>query len=345
MFIQTWVVQNLLSMSQFKHFVGIDVSKDNFDVAFHMADTSLRMSPVRLHNTVQGVKELLRLLVDQKVALEEVLFCMENTGSYSSILTATLWNKGANVWLEHACSIKRSMGIQRGKTDRVDAVRIAEYAARFSDKARLYQPANENLLVVKELLSVRKKLLKYATGLKVHLQEMKRFHATAYKEAKASTTRSIKQLERDQAAIDARIDEIIKEDTALRQVYKVATSVTGVGRVTVLYLMCATELFTKCGSARQLACYCGVVPFEYTSGKSVRKTPKVHYMANKELKCYLQMCAMSAVRYDPQIRAYYQRKVEEGKNKMLVLNNVRNKLIHRIYAVVEKNERYARRIA
>ena len=119
-----------------------------------------------------------------------------------------------------------------------------------------------------------------------------------------------------------------------------ASSVTGVGRITALYLMTATDLFTKCRNPKQLASYCGVVPFQYTSGKSIKKQPRVHFMANKKLKSLLHLCALSAARYDQGLKLYFERKVEQGKNPMLVLNNVRNKLVHRIYAVVKRDSPY-----
>mgnify|MGYP003590142124 FL=1 len=91
---------------------------------------------------------------------------------------------------------------------------------------------------------------------------------------------------------------------------------------------------------RELACYCGVVPFEYTSGKSVRAKPNVHFMANKKLKKQLHMCALSSITHHSEMRAYFNRKVQEGKNKMLVLNNVRNKIVHSICACVRQNRLY-----
>ena len=96
-------------------------------------------------------------------------------------------------------------------------------------------------------------------------------------------------------------------------------------------------------TARQLACYAGVVPFEHTSGKSVRSKPKVHFMANKKLKKQFHMCALSAITSDPELKQYFKRKVEEGKSKMLVINNVRNKLVHRVCACIKNDKMYERR--
>ena len=74
---------------------------------------------------------------------------------------------------------------------------------------------------------------------------------------------------------------------------------------------------------RKLACYCGVAPFKYSSGTSVRGKTKVHYMANKKLKCNLHMASLTAVKLEVELKAYYERKVLEGKNKMSVLNAVK----------------------
>jgi len=113
-----------------------------------------------------------------------------------------------------------------------------------------------------------------------------------------------------------------------------------VGKITALLLICFTNEFTLFEKPRELACYCGVVPFEYTSGKSVRGKPKVHFMANKKLKKQLYMCALSSIVHHSKMKIYFQRKVAEGKNKMLVLNNVRNKIIHRICACARENKLY-----
>jgi transposase len=115
--------------------------------------------------------------------------------------------------------------------------------------------------------------------------------------------------------------------------------------VTAINLMVYTNGFTVLKDTRKLACYCGVAPFEYSSGSSIRGKTKVHFMANKKLKCNLHMASLSAVKLDAGLKAYYERKVAEGKNKMSVLNAVKNKLLARVIAVVNKGEEYVRKTA
>jgi len=89
-----------------------------------------------------------------------------------------------------------------------------------------------------------------------------------------------------------------------------------------------------------MACYAGVAPFEHRSGTSVRSRTRVSHLANKPLKSLLHMAALSAMQYNKDLQAYYERKVAEGKSKMLVINAVRNKLITRIFACIRDNRKY-----
>ena len=95
---------------------------------------------------------------------------------------------------------------------------------------------------------------------------------------------------------------------------------------------------------KKLACYCGVAPFEYRSGTSVYGQPGTSSFANKVLKQDLHLASMSAIRHHPELREYYKRKREEGKGKMTILNAIRNKLLHRIVAVVKRGTPYEDRI-
>ena len=92
--------------------------------------------------------------------------------------------------------------------------------------------------------------------------------------------------------------------------------------------------------AKQLACYCGVAPFSHTSGTSVHGRNGTSNFANMGLKSTLHLAALSSIRYVPELKTYYQRKVAEGKSKMSVINAVRNKLLQRVLAVVKRGTPY-----
>lgn len=132
---------------------------------------------------------------------------------------------------------------------------------------------------------------------------------------------------------------------ALKNLYRLITSVVGIGFVTAINLIIHTNGFTMLKDTRKLACYCGVAPFEYSSGSSVKGRTKVHFMANKKLKCNLHMASLTAVKLDADLKHYYERKVADGKSKMSVLNAVKNKLLARVVACVNNQREYVKRAA
>ncbi len=175
------------------------------------------------------------------------------------------------------------------------------------------------------------------------LKELEIFDKEIAKLTKKSQRNTIKGLDADLKNIEIQLDSLIKDDENLKRIFKIATSVTGVGKVTALFLIVFTNEFTMYSTSRQLACYCGVVPFEYTSGKSIKGRSRVHFMANKKLKKLLHMCALTSIKNNAEMKTYFERKVEEGKNKMLVINNVRNKLAHRVCACIRDDRMYETR--
>lgn len=141
-------------------------------------------------------------------------------------------------------------------------------------------------------------------------------------------------LEKSLANVEKAIKATINESEKLKQLFGWVTSITGIGKVIAWYLIAFTGGFRRLTEGKQLACYCGVAPFEHTSGTTIKGRPRVSHMANKKLKSLLHMGAMAAIIHDPDIKKYYERKLEKGKNKMSIINAVRNKLVLRVVAVI-----------
>ncbi len=133
---------------------------------------------------------------------------------------------------------------------------------------------------------------------------------------------------------------MIESNIELKDQYERIQTVPGVGKVLAAMFIIKTNGFTEIKSARKLACYSGVVPFEHRSGSSIFYKPRVSTMADKELKKILHLAALSSIRLKNDLAEYFQRKVLEGKNKMLVLNAIRNKIIHRVYALIKNKSVY-----
>ena len=136
------------------------------------------------------------------------------------------------------------------------------------------------------------------------------------------------------------IDQLVKSDAQLNQQCVLATSVPGIGKITALNMIISTGEFTRIRESKKFACYAGVAPFEHSSGSSYRGKTRVSKMAKMTLKRLLHLAAMSAIQCCDELKAFYLRKVEAGKNKMSVINAVRNKLISRVFACITNQRRY-----
>lgn len=133
---------------------------------------------------------------------------------------------------------------------------------------------------------------------------------------------------------------MVSQEQAIAKNFTLISSVPGIGYLTAIYILCCTNNFSGSVTGKQLASYAGVVPFEHSSGISVKGKPRVHRMANKELKTMLSMRAMAAVKHYPEFRDYFERKKKEGKNGMSIINAIKNKLVLRVASACSKQTPY-----
>lgn len=329
---------------KFDNYLGIDVSKETFDAALILQGNKEHILSEKFSNDEKGLRQLFKWLKQMNAHVPDTLFCMEHTGIYGKIIIKYILIHEGNLWVEMSLKIIRSMGVQRGKNDKIDAQRIALYSYKNSEDAVIYTAPRECVEKVRLLLGQRDKLVQTKTMLQKHTDAIAYYDKTLAKFHHDNFKATLKAIDKDLERIESAMDELIQTDDRLKQLYKLATSVPGIGRVTALFMICFTNEFTKYRNSRQLACYCGVAPFEFTSGKSVRLKPKVHPMANKIMKKQLHMCALAAATHDGELREYFLRKTEEGKHKMLVINNIRNKLVQRLCAVINRNSPYVKNV-
>lgn len=334
-----------MKKQNFQHYVGIDLSKNTFDVAILSVDSPKSPSSFQFENSVKGTKAFIRLMNNQGLDLSKTIVCLEHTGIYGHLVISRLVENQISLCVEMSLKIIRSSGVQRGKSDRLDAVRIAQYALKNVDDLELYTPSKRVLDQVRILLNFRNKLVQFKSDLNKYPKELQSFDPELLKTTKKMTKQTTRFIEKQIKVAEDQLHQLILADKELNQNIQLATSVPGIGKRTALYLACFTNMFTRYHTPKQLACYCGVAPFEHSSGTSINKRPRVHSMANKLLKKHLHMGALAAVRFDEELNAYYSRKVEEGKNKMRVLNNVRNKMIHRLCAVIKRQSPYIKKYA
>jgi transposase len=199
----------------------------------------------------------------------------------------------------------------------------------------------KQLRKLKLLVGQRKRLIKIRTIMKVPAKELKTLKDNFLsKSIETSSYKMVKQINNEIKVLERQIQETIKSCPDTKYKFGLITSVPGVGKVVAWELLIKTNLFHSICDPRKLACYAGVVPFGFQSGTSINKKPRVSVYADRALKKLLHLSALRVIQLEGEMRNYYLRKVDEGKNKMSVINAIRNKIVARVCATINNDRPY-----
>lgn len=315
--------------------IGIDVSKLTLDCCIHKSQEFKIFK-----NDLKGIQKLMDWsLKKSKVDKGSLLFVLEHTGLYSDYLVRLLDEYDCLMNIVSGLEVKRSLGIIRGKDDRTDAKRLALYGYRTREEVLPSKIPSSTLARLKRLMSMRKKLVGQRAGHMATLREQKRVLEEdsllfwVQEDVINLLSWRITDLERE-------MDKLIQGDMELKQMLALLTGIKGIGKVTARFMIVYTVGFTSFATWRKFASYCGIAPFPHTSGTSIRGRTRVSRLANREGKALLHQCSLSAVKCNPEMKAYYERRLEIGKSKMSTLNIIRNKLVARAFAVIERGTPY-----
>jgi transposase len=316
-----------------KVFVGVDVSKLTLDVFIREKQIHRQFK-----NDRNGFVLLIQWLEKQTgQQARSMLICFEHTGLYSLMLALFLEENSVPFSMVPALEIKRSLGITRGKNDIVDSKRIAEFAFRFNDKIQRTKLPARDITKIQSLLTLRDRLSRNLGAYTVSRDETRRvMQDMNIPQLFSSYDSLILAIKEEIKRVEKAIREIICGNDELRASLELITSIKGVGFVIATHLIVYTYNFTRFDNWRKFACYCGIAPFDYQSGTSVRGRTQVSSVANKQMKKMLHLAAVCAIRTDAELKEYYHRRLAEGKARMAVVNIVRNKVISRVFAVVKR---------
>lgn len=321
-------------------FIGVDVSKETLDVAVRGTKNHIRIA-----NSSEGFKQLQAWLRSLGLSIVDCWLVLEYTGGYEYRLVQFCQAKNITFTRVPGLEIKKSLGMQRGKNDKIDAMRIAEYGFERQQKLKPHKVCNAAITSLKQLLTQRRGFVKDKKAHEHRMKEllsMMEFKAgeVVIKYYKQAVDFAVRMIEKTEAAIM----KIIQSDKSMSRNFELITSIPGVGNVNGWMTIAYTENFECFDDARKYGAYCGVVPYDHTSGKSIKGKSRVSHMANKSIKSDLSMAARASINHDPEMKQYYERRIALGKHHMAVLNEVKFKLILRMFAVVNKQEVYVKNL-
>ena len=319
-----------------KAFLGTDVSSDTLDFFLLFEDQPEKGFDLKVENNQTGFKNLLKFLKTHQVDLKSLIVIMEHTGVYTLQFMCFLGERDIDFVLFPGLEIKRSLGITRGKNDKVDAFRIAQYGFMIRHKIKPTAIPSTEIMKLKQLITTRSLLVRQRSACKNAVKTQKKYSKfTKLNTAQQELQAQISSFDNSIKAIEKTMQNIVKQCPEMKKNFDLLCSITGVGKIIAYALIAYTNNFTSFPSARHFMSYVGVAPFEEESGK-YRGKKKVSHLANKRLKTLLHNGVSSMKAHDPEAKAFYKRKIEQGKHKKQVANALVGKLIMRAFAVIKR---------
>lgn len=310
----------------YTYYIGIDIAKRTFDVAVH----TKAAKPQRFTNCGEGFAAFVEEYAD---ILPQSFIVLEATGGYENALLLDLYERGFDVHRAHplrSAHFMRSLRVN-GKTDSLDAVGLARYAAERHETLDVFTPADE---ILQELSLLHMRLSDLKVMRMAEKQRMKHPRYTALKESLRAVTEA---LDAQIHTIVARMEELIQQAQTFKQKYEVLTAFAGIGKTTALTLLaCMPELGTM--SRREVASLAGLAPHPNDSGTftGYRSTRG----GRKPVRNALFMATLSAKSYNPQLKAFFDKLVQRGKKPIVALTATMRKMIVILNAKI-RDECYA----
>lgn len=307
-------------------FVGIDVSKESFDVC-----GLPNGSPSRFDNTAEGRAELLSLLPPAGACLSVV----EATGGYERGLVADAVTAGHHIAVVNPRQVRdfaKALGLL-AKTDRIDAEVIARFAATTRPVPQGYDQRQEQL---RELIVRRRQLLDHRTA------EKNRCETAQTSLVRNSVRKLIEMLNKDVARIDKAILQLVASNDDWRNRFERLQSVPGVGEQTAAVLMAELPELGRL-NRQEVAALVGVAPFNRDSGQL--RGRRTIWGGRVGVRNVLYMAALSAKKHNPVIRAFAARLLAKGKPPKVVLTACMRKLLVILNAMLRTEETWEPRLA
>jgi transposase len=318
-------------------YVGVDIAAKTF-MATWALDPATTPKPVSFEQTEDGFTAYREPLGATGVAPNATLVVMEATGSYWVALAIALHQAHYVVSVINPSQVAlfaRSLP-RRGKTDALDAQLLVRFAAERQPAPWI--PPEQVYHELRQRLVVRDGLLHMCTHAKNQRHALQQWPVRIASALHALDT-VIAELNAQVASLEREIAEVLR-DGAWASSASVLLSAPGVGLVTTGWLLVGTLNFTIAQSPEQLTGYVGLAPLERQSGTRLRGRAQIGHAGNGRLRTALYMATLAAARYNPSLRAFYQRLRAAGKPTKVARCATARKLLHLVWAMVKKQEPY-----
>jgi len=320
-------------------FIGIDISSDYFTVTVITNPKTIIFEGLEFSNDSSGFKDFCRILKSKFINSHNSIICMENTGVYSEKISHHFYQNDFKIILEQPLKVKRAFTINEHKTDSIDSRQIAEYVYRFKDKVNLWQPRKTILEKLNTILNTRELFVKQKVAIQNNLTSLMKKEIIV-KECVQLLKKSICDLQKKIDSLEKEMDSLIQLNQHIKHKYYILISAKGVGKYLALRLIIKTNVFDMKVNYKNLASNIGICPFKNQSGTSIKKRDRSKGVGDEPLRKLLKLASCSLVRKGQPYRQYFLRKIDDGKPKNLVLNNIANKFLKMLFALIQNDQEY-----
>ncbi len=323
------------------HVVGIDIACESF-VARILACSNTETAvgeATQFDNSTEGFTNCSHWFTTRDLRPEQTLVVMEATGVYWEALAIFFTQQGHPISVVNPAQIKyfsRSV-LQRGKTDALDAHIIALFGARM--KPRLWNPPSPLSQDLQVLMRQRDAYVVMLTEERCRLHSYEHAAHTPH-QAIAICKGTISFLRKQIKELDESFKNTLHGDPHWSKLYDLLRSIPSIGTITASVFLSETRGLNEFLSSRQLVAYTGIAPAPFSSGTSVYKKPRISKIGNARLRKAFYMAAVSSIRYNPSMKIVFERLLEKGKPKKLILTAIARKLLVLCFAVCKSEKPY-----
>lgn len=322
-----------------KYSVGIDIASDTFAACILQGVEHTIADPTTFDNTTAGYDEFAAWLSKHEVSQAAAVVCMEATGVYGEGLAYHL--AAGQWWLAVAppLDVRRAFPAVGHKTDPVNSRQIAEYAARFHDKLHRFVPQADILEQIKVLLQLREQYVRQKTA---HLNARGALKRKVVRTplAERLLQQSIDQLKAHIKTIEKEIQQLFNQDPDLRSQITLLLTIPGVGLLLASHIVLLTAYMRDPLNPRAVAAHVGICPYQHTSGTSVYRKPRSRRMGPSAVRKLLHLAVRSRRAHHQPSCQYFERKQAAGKPTQVIFNNLANRLIRVMCAVLRTRQPY-----
>lgn len=309
--------------------LGVDVAKDKVDVA--LFDGKQALGSGQFANTAAGFKKLNKWLSNKGTG--QVWICLEATGRYGEQLVEYFFKAGHQVSVVNPARIKKyaESQLRRNKNDQIDPVIIADFCR--TQEPPLWTPPAPQKRDLQQMSRRLDALVEQQT------RETNRLKSGQDCEVVLESLQdSLTFLAEQIAKLEAQIRDHIDRHPDLKEEHDLLTSITGIGDKTAGKLMAELPDINRFDHVGQVVAYAGLSPQQHTSGSSVHKKSRLTKIGKQSLKTAMYFPALSAIRFNPVVKALAARLAGRDKDKMVIVGAAMRKLLQIVYGVLKSGK-------